>query len=72
MAGTITLALIRKSRVSRVSGLRETLQELANATILQKGALAEQAISEAVVILEEQEERLNKVERYIRGQHGKE
>jgi predicted transcriptional regulator len=69
MAGTITPEPIRRSRVSRLSGLKETLNKLADATLLQKGALAEQAIKEAIAVIEEHEDRLYKVERYIRGQY---
>jgi hypothetical protein len=55
--------------MSSLSSLKETLIKLASASLLHKGVFAEQAIKEAITVIEEHEDRLYKVERYIRGQY---
>lgn len=66
--------LIRRRGVSKpsLSELKKIIIELADAPLLHKGVLAEKAIKEAIAVIDDHDYRLDKVEQYIRGQHGKE
>ncbi|MCU7841831.1 MAG: hypothetical protein KZQ94_20955 [Candidatus Thiodiazotropha sp. (ex Troendleina suluensis)] len=52
--------------MSRVTILKTLIQKMKEATLLSKGAVAEKVLDQAVNILDSQEDRINKIENYIR------